>query len=443
VISEDIRQEILSRFEEVDAMNTSAEKKKAEAGEAFHTPEPTSNRPLEGIRVIEYCSRVSGPYCAKIMADLGAQVLKIESPRVGDESRYMGPFAGNDPHPEKSGFFLYLNTNKRGLTLNPGKPKGKDIFEKLVKNADVLIEDRPAGYLEGLGLGYEDLKKVNPGLIMTSITPFGRSGPYKDHKAYPLNLTHISGQGYLLPYLSADSKLPPVRVGDHASEYDPALVAVVAVLAALLWKGVSGRGQFIEVSKMEALLSMQRVESVTYANDGVYVSRAGGPIRMPGGVLPCKDGYVVIITPQKHQWEALLELIGHPDWSKEEWVGVVQERSKRTQEINEHLIDWLMQHTQEEIFRKGQALGCPVAPLLSPRDQADSEQFAAREFFQDIEHQVIGRTRFPTSPYRFSESSWRLDRPAPLLGEHNEEIYGGGLGYNAQELAKLKDDGVI
>jgi len=153
VISEDIRQEILSRFEEVDAMNTSAEKKKAEAGEAFHTPEPTSNRPLEGIRVIEYCSRVSGPYCAKIMADLGAQVLKIDSPRVGDESRYMGPFAGNDPHPEKSGFFLYLNTNKRGLTLNPGKPKGKDIFEKLVKNADVLIEDRPAGYLEGLGLG--------------------------------------------------------------------------------------------------------------------------------------------------------------------------------------------------------------------------------------------------------------------------------------------------
>src|SRR5208337_1624000 len=180
---------------------------------------------------------------------------------------------------------------------------------------------------------------------------------------------------------STDSKLPPVRVGDHASEYDPALVAVVAVLAALLWKGVSGRGQFIEVSKMEALLSMQRVESVTYANDGVYVSRAGGPIRMPGGVMPCKDGYVVIITPQKHQWEALLELIGHPDWSK------------------------------EEIFRKGQALGCPVAPLLSPRDQADSEQFAAREFFQDIEHQVIGRTRFPTSPYRFSESSWRLDRP--------------------------------
>ncbi len=424
-------------------MNTSAEKKKTEAGESFHTPQPASDRSLEGVRVIEYSSGVSGPYCAKIMADLGAQVLKIESPRVGDETRYMGPFAGDDPHPEKSGFFLYLNTNKRGLTLDPGKPEGKDIFEKLVKNADVLIEDGPPGYMEGLALGYEDLKKINPGLIVTSITPFGRSGPYKDYKAHPLNMTHISGQGFLLPYLSTDPELPPVRIGDHATEYDPALVAVIAVLAALLWKGVSGRGQFIEVSKMEALVSMQRVESVAYANDGVYMSRAGGPNRMPGGVLPCKDGYVVIITPQQHQWEALMELIGNPDWSKEEWAGIVQERSKRSQEINEHLIDWLMQHTKEEIFRKGQALGCPVAPLLSPRDQVDSEQFAAREFFQDIEHQVIGRTRFPTSACRFSESPWRFERPAPLLGEHNEEIYGGSLGYNAQQLAKLKDDGVI
>lgn len=421
-------------------MNIFTEKNKAT--QASHIGQSAGDGLLEGVRVIEYCSRVSGPYCAKLMADWGAQVLKIEPPRVGEEARYMGPFAGDDPHPEKSGFFLYLNTNKRGLTLDPGKPGGKDIFEKLIRNADVLIEDRPPGYMEGLNLGYENLRKINPGLIVTSITPFGRSGPYKNYKAYPLNMAHISGQGYLLPFVSTDLERPPVRVGDHASEYDPALVAVVAILAALLWKAVSGRGQFIEISKMEALLSMQRVESVTYANDGVYMSRAGGPNNLPGGVLPCKDGYVVLIMPQEHQWEALMELIERPDWSKEEWVGNAHERGRRASEINEHLIGWLMEHTQEEIFRKGQALGVPVAPLFSPRDQANSEQFAARDFFQEIEHQVIGRTRFPTSVCRFSESPWRFERPAPLLGEHNEEIY-GALGYKSEELAKLKEEGVI
>lgn len=424
-------------------MNAFTEKKEDEEIEASHSRQSSSNRLLEGICVIEYCSQVSGPYCAKIIADLGAQVIKIEPPCVGDEARYMGPFAGDNPHPEKSGLFLYLNTNKRGLTLDPSKPKGKDIFEKLVKNADLLIEDRTPGYMEGLALGYEDLRKINPGLIMTSITPFGLSGPYKDCNAYPLNMAHISGQGYLLPLVPNYRGRAPVKICDHASEYDPALVAAVAVLAALLWKGVSGRGQFIEVSKMEALVSMQRVESVAYANDGVYVSRTGWRNRMPGGVLPCKDGHVVIVTPQEKQWEALMELIGRPDWTREEWLRIPEERDRRTPEINEHLIEWLMQHTKEEVFRKGQALSCPVSPLFSVQDQANSEQFAAREFFQEIEHQVIGRTRFPTSPYRFSESPWRLERSAPLLGEHNQEIYGGSLGYSARELAKLKDEGVI
>jgi crotonobetainyl-CoA:carnitine CoA-transferase CaiB-like acyl-CoA transferase len=193
---------------------------------------------------------------------------------------------------------------------------------------------------------------------------------------------------------------------------------------------------------MEALISMQRVESVAYANDGVYMSRAGGHNKMPGGVLPCKDGYVSLIMPQQHQWEALMKLIGNPDWSKEEWVSDIHERGRRALEINEHLIKWMMEHTKEEIFRKAQALSCPVAPLLSPRDQASSEQFAARGFFQENQHKVIGRTRFPTSACRFSEGPWCLERSAPLLGEHNDEIY-GDLGFNAQELAKLREEEVI
>ncbi len=400
-------------------------------------------RALEGIKVLEYCSQVSGPYCAKIMADFGAEVLKIERPGVGDEARRMGPFLGDTPHPEKSGLFLYLNSNKRGITLEPSKPKGKQIFEKLTEEADVLIQDSRPGQMKKLGLEYDALKEINPGLIVTSITPFGLSGPYRDYKAYNLNTTHISGQGYLLPLVSPNLERAPVKVGDHVSDYDPGLVAVVAILAALFWKGVSGQGQFIELSKQEALISMQRVESVTYANDGICMARTGGRIRMPGGVLPCKDGYVVIVLPQENQWHALVELIGNPEWSKEEWCRDRQQRNQRADEINKWITEWLMMYTKEEVFQKGQALSCPVSPVYSAEDMIKSEQFAARGFFQENEHPVMGRVKFPTTPYRFSESPWRLERSAPLLGQHNEEIYSGRLGYSNKQLKNLKDNGVI
>ncbi|MFH1480920.1 MAG: CoA transferase, partial [Pseudomonadota bacterium] len=353
------------------------------------------------------------------------------------------PFAGDDPHPEKSGFFLYLNSNKRGLTLDPSKPQGKKIFEHLVKEADVLVEDQPPDHMEKLGLGYDALKQINPGLIVISITPFGLSGPYRNYKAYNLNTTHISGQGYLLPLVSPNLERAPVKVGDHVNEYDPALVAMVAVLAALFWKGVSGQGQFIELSKQEAMISMQRVENVTYAKEGICMMRTGRQNPMPGGMLPCKDGYVVIVTPQEHQWQALMDLMGNPDWSRKEWCLDRQQRNQRAAEINAWITEWLMQHTKEEIFKKGQALSCPVSPIYSAEDQVRSEQLAARAFFQENEHPVIGRIKFPTTPYRFSESPWRLERSAPLLGEHNEEIYCGRLGYSRQDLQKMREDGVI
>lgn len=402
-----------------------------------------SERALEGVKVLEYCSCVSGPYCAKIMADFGAEVFKIEPPGVGDEARRLGPFPGGIPNQEKSGFFLYLNTNKRGLTLNPARSEGKKIFEQLVQEADVLIQDQPPGRMEKLGLEYDDLKKINPGLIEVSITPFGLSGPYRDYKAYNLNTTHVSGQGYLLPLISPNLDRAPVKVGDHVSEYDPGLVAVVAVLAALFWKGVSGQGQFIELSKQEALISMQRVESVTYAKDGICLDRTGRQIRMTGGVLPCKDGYVVIVTPQEPQWLALMELIGNPEWSKEKWCQDRRQRNQRADEINGWITEWLMVHTKDEIFRKGQALSCPISPVHSAEDLVVSEQLAARDFFEENEHPVMGRVKFPTTPYRFSESPWRLERSAPLLGQHNEEIYCSRLGFSKEELLKLKGRGVI
>ena len=403
------------------------------------------DKALDGIRVLEYATGVSGPYLGKLLADLGAETIKVERPGRGDESRERPPFPDHVPHPEKSGLFAYLNTNKLGVTLDPAKPEGREIFLRLAREADVLIEDRPVGEMERLGLGYETLKAENEGLIMISITPFGRSGPYKEYKAYQLNLAHASGQGYLLPIVAQDDKRPPVKMGGHSCDGDAGLVAGVAVLAAIFWKGLTGKGQFIELSKQEALMSMQRVESVTYANDGVVVTRMGDrQRRSPGGMLPCLDGHVVVVTPEEHQFRSLMTLIGDPDWSKEDWCLNVASRNERAEEVNGHLTYWMKDHTKDEIFRQGQALSCPIAPANSAEDVVGSEQLKAREFFVPMTHPAIGRLdKFPSSPYRFSETPWRLERPAPHLGQHNQDIYHGRLGLSDEELKRLTSQGII
>ena len=400
-------------------------------------------RALDGVTVLEYCSMVSGPYCTKTMADLGAEVIKIEPPVDGDPARRMPPFPGDKPHPEKSGLFFYLNTNKQGITLDPETPEGKQIFLELVKAADILVVDHPPGDMEQMGLGYKDLSAINKGLIVMSITPFGLTGPYRDYKGRALNMSHASGQAYLLPLLSPHADRPPVKVGGHTSDYDPGLVAVVAVLAALYWKGISGRGQHIDMSKQEALISMQRVESVTYANDEVVMTRTGNKTRMPGGVLPCRDGHIVVITPEEHQWNALMTLIGNPEWSKGPWCRDREARAQHADAINKLLTEWTTQHTKEEIFRKGQALSCPVSPTRSAEDLMNSEQLKVRGFFAEVTHPFLGPLKMPTSASRFAESPWRFERPAPLLGESNEEIYGERLGYKKEELEILKTKGVI
>ena len=400
-------------------------------------------RALDGVTVLEYCSMVSGPYCTKTMADLGAEVIKIEPPLDGDLARRMPPFPGDKPHPEKSGLFLYLNTNKQGITLDPETPEGKRIFLELAKRADILVEDHPPGDMEQMGLGYKDLRAINKGLIVMSITPFGLTGPYRDYKGRALNMSHASGQAYLLPLLSPHADRPPVKVGGHTSDYDPGLVAVVAVLAALYWKGISGRGQHIDMSKQEALISMQRVESVTYANDEVVMTRTGNKTRMPGGVLPCKDGHIVVITPEEHQWNALVTLIGNPAWSKEPWCRDREARAQHADAINKLLTEWTTQHTKEEIFHKGQALSCPVSPTRSAENLMNSEQLKVRGFFAEVTHPILGSLKMPTSASRFAESPWQFERPAPLLGASNEEIYCGRLGYKKEELEILKTKGVI
>jgi len=403
-----------------------------------------ASRALEGVRVIEYCRTLGGPYCTKLMADLGAEVIHIEPPKTGDEARRMPPFPQDVAHPEKSGIFLFLNSNKLGVTLNPGVPRGKEIFERLVRDADVLVDDWPPGHMEALGLGYDHLSEINPGLVAASITPFGRSGPYKDYKAYPLNMSHVAGQGYIHPLPSPDLERAPTRVGGNCSEYDPGQTAALAVLAALYWRGMTGKGQLIEVSQQESVLSMQKVEAVVFANAGEVLTRRGPAVdHVITAMLPCRDGHVVSVTPVEHQWEALMKLVGNTSWSRPPEVTDYEARAAAADTVLPIVRQWMKKHTRAEICSKAQELSCPVSPISSSEDVASSEQMNARGFFAEVDHAEAGRVRMPSALYQFSKTPVRLESAAPLLGEHNEAIYCQRLGYAHQDLQEMKNAGVI
>ena len=396
---------------------------------------------LEGVRVVECAEMAAAPYCAKLLADLGAEVIKVEEPPDGDEARRRGPFLHDTPHQERSGLFLYLNTNKMGITLSLNTAAGRGIFKELIKETDILVEDKAPRLMKELGLDYETLEGINSRLIMTSITPFGQSGPYRDYKAYPINSYSGSGLATILSDILPEEAWPPLKPWGYLSEYDCGLSAAIATMAALYSCLFIGRGQHIDISKQESLITLERVEVCRQVNEGEGFSTVmiQGTV---GGLHPCQDGYVIILTPMDHQWKALSKLMGRPDWVTDEKYKDELARAEHAPELNAQIGQWVANLTREEIYHSAQKLGCPIGMVTTVEDLLNSEQLKARGFFAEVDHPEIGRVKFPTAPYRFSKTPWRLKRPAPLLGEHNQEIY-GRLGYSREDVVKMREAGII
>lgn len=401
-----------------------------------------AEKALAGVKVLEFASFVTGPYCVKLLADLGAEVIKIEKPGVGDDARRRGPFPNDIPHSERSGLFLYLNTNKLGITLNINSQTGKRIFKQLVEWADILVEDNPPKVIKELGFDYETLKTINPKLIMISITPFGQTGPYRDYKAYGLNVSHGSGSGYLTPMPESEAELGPIKGGGFFEDYCDGLSASAATLTALYWREMTGQGQHVDVSKQEASLSLDRAEVSLYAAEGKVSSR----VRMGGmmGFQRTRNGYALFNMGDDRHWEAMVEMIGHPEWAKDEKFKDGQSREKNSQELQSHIAEWLKTVDGEELYHKAQSAGIPAGVVRSPGDLIEhDQQLKARDFFVTIDHPVAGKLTYPSSPYRFSETPWQVERPAPTLGEHNEAVYSKVLSYSKEELVKLREAGII
>jgi CoA:oxalate CoA-transferase len=394
---------------------------------------------LQGTKVLEYSQIISGPYCAKLLADLGAEVIKVEEPPAGDPARRRGPFPADIPHHEKSGLFLYVNTNKLGVTLDPRTPTGREVFQRLAADADILIEDRPPGAMAELGLDYERLSTINTRLVVTSITPYGQTGPYRDYASHHLNLYHAAGHSSFF-YVAPEMKgMPPVVAGGHIGDYDAGLTAAVATLAALFARQATGEGQHIDVSKFDTLVGLERVEVARWANDPNPRPYPG----MVGGLMPCRDGQVVVTAVQDHQWRALMELMDNPAWAEEEICRDEVSRAQNRDKIQPLIEEWMLQHDKEEIYQRGQALNVPIGPVRTAAEVAEWPQARERGFFAELEHPIAGQLEYPTAGYKLSETPWQGQRPAPLLGQHNEEIYCGRLGYSREDLAKMAAAGII
>jgi crotonobetainyl-CoA:carnitine CoA-transferase CaiB-like acyl-CoA transferase len=398
---------------------------------------------LEGIKIVELGEMVSAPFCARLFADYGADVVKVEPPVRGDVARAWGPFPNDEPHPEKSGTFFFLNTNKRGVTLDVASPAGREIFLRLLAGADALVENHLPPRMRDWQLDYASIRAANPDLVVISITPYGQTGPYADWNGYDLNAYHLTGASHR--YCGRPGEAP-LEHGTFAADFYGAMTAATWGMAAIYGRARTG-GQQIDVSSAEAIAATfvggQNIGA--YAQDGAWEHRTGVgmPLGAPATILPCKDGHVWMLALEAGQWNGLARVMGNPEWMQTEMFQDMFARAQNSDVIYPLLEEWTMQHGKFEIMERCQEAGCPVTAVFTVAEAAEHPHIAARNYLVDLEHPVLGRVRSLGAPFKLPECPGGPARPAPLLGEHNRDVFGDALGMSANEMESLRAAGVI
>jgi len=400
---------------------------------------------LSGMRVLDLTHFIAGPACTKRLADYGADVIKVERPGAGDGARALGPFYHDDPHPEKSGLFLYLNTNKKGITLNLKTSLGKEILLELVKKSDVVVESFRPGVMERLGLAYEDLLKVNPKLVMTSISNFGQTGPYRDY-----GMTELIAFGMGGPmFHKGEPDREPVKYGGTPSIFHAGAVATMATTVAYYGMKRHGNGEYIDVAIVDTQIGTMdgRVSAlVQYQYSGKSGTRGTaigvGPAGAGSGMFPCADGYVHFYGGTRV--ERQIKMMGDPPELRDpKFIDPEAQADPLVREEYEaYFLSWLMQHNKKEIFDMGQKTGNVCAPMYTVDEVLADPQIKLRNLFAEVDHPMTGKVKYPGRPFVMEESPWAVSRPAPLLGQHNSEVY-SELGYRKEDLVALRQSNII
>lgn len=418
-------------------------------------PEAPDSALLAPYRALDLTDE-KGFLCGKVLGDLGADVIKVEPPG-GEPGRNIGPFHHDVPHPERSLYWFAFNANKRGITLNLETTDGREIFKKLVKEADFVIESSSPGRMEELGLGYSVLSEINPGIVMTSITPFGQSGPYRDYKAP--DLVDMAMGGYM--YLCGDPDRPPVRISFPQAYLHAAADAAAGTMIALYHRQKTGIGQHVDISMQHSLV-MTTLNAIPFWEVQHSILERVGAYRsgLSSGATQrqtwrCRDGFVTFTmyggqsgarTNQRlTSWMGEMgmgdDFLSEMDWEEFDAARATQDIWDR---IEEPIARFFSAYTKAELFRGAVKRGIMLYPVSTPRDLLASPQLEARDFWTEVAHPELGCSiTYPGAFVKASQTPWQIRRRAPLIGEHNQEIYEGELGLSLEELATMKQAGII
>ena len=401
---------------------------------------------LEGLKVLDLGQDIGAAFCARLFADLGAYVVKVEPPG-GDPCRDLGPYSGDLPDRERSGLFLALNTNKLGVTLNLESATGMELLLLLADGADLLVESYLPSYLPSVGLGYSQLHQRNPNLIVTSITPFGQTGPWSAYRANNLIISNLSGhsRGHAGPVENTVEE-PPLQLAAHQADFVAGLAGATASMLALNRRRHTGEGCHVDISGMEALALLPQTTLAEFDLGFPARGRRKDQTERQALVtlLPCRDGYVGISPRQQDQWERFVEVMGSPEWAEDARFATRDSRLANWADLEPLLAAWTSGYSKEEVYRLAQDRRIPCFPLNTAADLFTSSQFQAREFFTEVEHPAAGTQQYPGFPVRLGSGKSLELAPAPLLGQHNREVLGEeGLGLTSEELVSLRAQEII
>ena len=400
--------------------------------------------PLEDIRVLDVSRALAGPYCCMMLGDLGADVIKVELPGRGDESRQWGPPFVGEPYaiyPGESAYFMAINRNKRGITVNLKSSEGQEIIKRMAVESDVLVENYRTGTLEKMGLGYEDLHALNPRLIYCSISGYGRNGPYAARPGYDFV---IQAEGGIMG-VTGPEEGPPYRVGISIVDLTTGMFASTGILAALHLREISGEGQLIDISLLDTSVALLANVASNYLVGEVEPRRMGNAHFniAPYEVFRARDRWFTLGAANPRQWEMLCEVIGEPGLKTDPRFLTNQDRVANRADLAEILNRAFAKRDAQEWLEKLQEVDIPSGPINTIPDVFNHPQAVERGFKVEVEHPTAGPVSLPGFPYKISQTPAKLHRPPPLLGEHTEEVLIELLGYSAEKVALLKQQKVI
>jgi crotonobetainyl-CoA:carnitine CoA-transferase CaiB-like acyl-CoA transferase len=378
--------------------------------------------PFDAIKVVECGQGVSAAFGAKLLADLGADV-KVEPPE-GDLSRRRGPFPENQPDPEKSGLFTYLNVNKRGAVADLRVEHGREALRCLLERADILIHNVAPPERASQGLESAMLCRRYPRLIIAAISAFGESGRYANYNAYELTVANASGWTFVSPGSSPYPELPPLRCFGDQCDFQAGVHTAMVVLAAYLRRLRSGKGRVIDISGREVVTALIENNLVHYTYAGRIASRLGSRVIGPWFIADCADGQIFVIAVEEDQWRRLVELMGNPEWASD---GLFRDRLSRAQNndaLKALMSEWIAGWKVQDLYRAAQEHRIPFAPINTMQALYASQHLQERGFFVELNQPGLGKLKLPGMPSRYADSCWAIRRPAPRLGEHNHEVFG-------------------